>query len=128
MALKRLCPSPSGSTLPHELLYGHVGYLYALLFVGVNISGAMAGLEDIIEQEVTILLAEGQAGAASMKGTHRDTDVGPCTPTLMYTWHHKHYLGAAHGLVGVATVLLQVFIYMTSGCGHCATAGIYIHD
>ena len=25
----------------------------------------------------------------------------------MYSWHEKHYLGAAHGLVGVLTVLLQ---------------------
>ena len=31
------------------------------------------------------------------------------TPSpLMYTWHGKHYLGAAHGLAGIATVLLQV--------------------
>ena len=27
---------------------------------------------------------------------------------LMYTWHGTHYLGAAHGLAGIATVLLQV--------------------
>ena len=27
---------------------------------------------------------------------------------LMYTWHGKHYLGAAHGLAGIMTVLLQV--------------------
>ncbi|KAL5477431.1 hypothetical protein EMCRGX_G024229 [Ephydatia muelleri] len=28
---------------------------------------------------------------------------------LMYTWHGKHYLGAAHGLAGIMTVLLQVY-------------------
>ena len=27
---------------------------------------------------------------------------------LMYTWHGRHYLGAAHGLAGIATLLLQV--------------------
>lgn len=26
----------------------------------------------------------------------------------MYTWHGKHYLGAAHGLAGILTLLLQV--------------------
>ena len=26
----------------------------------------------------------------------------------MYTWHDKHYLGAAHGLAGILTLLLQV--------------------
>ena len=26
----------------------------------------------------------------------------------MYTWHGKHYLGAAHGLAGILTLLLQI--------------------
>ncbi|CAI7992288.1 LanC-like protein 2 [Geodia barretti] len=26
----------------------------------------------------------------------------------MYTWHGRHYLGAAHGLAGIATLLLQL--------------------
>ena len=26
----------------------------------------------------------------------------------MYAWHGKHYLGAAHGLAGILTLLLQV--------------------
>ena len=29
---------------------------------------------------------------------------------LMYTWHGKHYLGAAHGLAGIMAVLLQVCV------------------
>lgn len=32
----------------------------------------------------------------------------PCP--LMYTWHGKHYLGAAHGVAGIATVMLQVML------------------
>ena len=27
---------------------------------------------------------------------------------LMYTWHDKHYVGAAHGIVGIMFMLLQV--------------------
>ena len=26
----------------------------------------------------------------------------------MYTWHEKHYVGAAHGIVGIIYMLLQV--------------------
>ncbi len=37
-----------------------------------------------------------------------------CDPSiqspLMYIWHNKHYLGAAHGLAGIMTSLLQVQI------------------
>lgn len=27
---------------------------------------------------------------------------------LMYMWHEKHYVGAAHGIVGIIYMLLQV--------------------
>ena len=26
----------------------------------------------------------------------------------MYMWHEKHYVGAAHGIVGIIYILLQV--------------------
>lgn len=37
---------------------------------------------------------------------------------LMYTWHGKHYLGAAHGLAGIATVLLQVQVVIGRSEAH----------
>lgn len=33
---------------------------------------------------------------------------------LMYTWHDKHYVGAAHGIVGILFMLLQVSMALTS--------------
>ena len=30
---------------------------------------------------------------------------------LMYTWHDKKYLGAAHGLAGIYYILLQVSLF-----------------
>ena len=45
----------------------------------------------------------------------------PAIPSpLMYTWHGKHYLGAAHGLAGIATLLLQVsaLCYQVRLCGN----------
>ena len=35
---------------------------------------------------------------------------------LMYEWHGKKYLGAAHGLVGILVILLQV----SSNLYHCS--------
>lgn len=95
-----------------ELLYGQAGYLYSLLFVNSHIPGAVE--EEIISEvskqslfivilyplcpQVSVLLLKiGQNGC---QGAH----LSP----LMYTWHYKQYLGAAHGLAGILTVLMQV--------------------
>ena len=93
--LKELSPSPS-LNLPHELLYGHAGYLYSLLFVGSTIPGSLD--ESLVEQQVSVILDAGQRGSKLY---------GSPSP-LMFTWHDKHYLGAAHGLAGILTLLLQV--------------------
>ena len=94
--LKGLSPG-SDSELPYELLYGRAGYLYALLFVGALVPGALD--EGLISNQVEVILAGGHRGGAA---------------PLMYTWHSKHYLGAAHGLAGILTILLQVLQY---ACG-----------
>ena len=102
-ALKCVQVSTSGSSaIPHELLYGHAGYLYSLLFVSFNLPVMSAGLDELIEHQVDVLLKQGerQAREQGVWSTGRG-------PRLMYSWHEKHYLGAAHGLVGVLTVLLQ---------------------
>jgi hypothetical protein len=97
--LKDLVHSPSSSDLPYEVLYGHAGYLYALLYVGDLVPGELD--EALVEQEVMKILDAGQKGSRS--------DSSECPP-LMYTWHGKRYLGAAHGLAGILTVLLQVIV------------------
>ena len=83
--------------LPSELLYGHAGYLYSLLFVNHAIPGAIE--ESLVTEVVETVLSCGEKG-------REDQIQSP----MMYTWHHKHYLGAAHGLVGILTLLLQVSI------------------
>lgn len=95
--LKELVHSPASSDLPYEVLYGHAGYLYALLFVGELVPGGLD--EALVEQEVMSILDAGQRGSTS--------DASDSVP-LMFTWHGKRYLGAAHGLAGILTVLLQV--------------------
>jgi hypothetical protein len=86
---------------PSELLYGHCGYLYALLFVNAFIPGLIDC--NLIEEICQVVIEAGKGNAYQY-----------CP--LMYTWHDKHYLGAAHGLAGILTLLLQVFLltYMYS--------------
>ena len=63
-----------------------------------------AGLEELTEHQVDVLQKQGERQAREQgvwsTGTGR-------VPRLMYSWHEKHYLGGAHGLVGILTVLLQ---------------------
>lgn len=92
--LKKLAPATSD--LPYEVLYGHAGYLYALLFVGELVPGGMD--EALVEQEVIAILDAGESESRA-SASHSP---------LMFSWHGKQYLGAAHGLAGILTVLLQV--------------------
>ncbi|XP_034938031.1 lanC-like protein 2 isoform X2 [Chelonus insularis] len=85
-----------------ELLYGRVGYLYALLFVNKNISPTTIDRE-IIKKTINCILISGKKYAKERKKT---------TP-LMYSWHDTEYLGGAHGLAGILYILLQAREYLT---------------
>ena len=76
--------------LPFELMYGCVGYLFSLLFLRHY-------LPDSVDNRLI-----GRISAYIISAGKRDT-AGP----LMYTWHEKHYLGAAHGLAGILLTLLH---------------------
>ncbi|KAF4532219.1 hypothetical protein B566_EDAN004305 [Ephemera danica] len=83
--------------IPDEILYGRAGLLLALLFVRHH-------LEEIhieprfVQLLVSAILASGKAMAEKL---------GPGDwPPLMYEWHGKKYLGAAHGLVGILHTLI----------------------
>ena len=80
---------------PSELLYGHVGLLYSLLLVDKVVPGSFD--DSIIVELVEAVLSSGERGR----------EQGVPSP-MMFTWHHRHYLGAAHGLAGILTLLLQV--------------------
>ena len=85
--------------LPNELLYGRVGYLYSLVYVTDTFSGqAKLEIEDKINLTVDLILKEGIKGSKAWKSR--------CP--LMYDWHDKAYYGAAHGLIGIIFILLQL--------------------
>ena len=89
-----VCDLPS--SLPDELLYGRAGYLYTLLYLRREL-GDSSIPSMVIRQVVEAIIRSGQAMARSTKSRS----------TLMYSWHDRIYLGAAHGLAGILSMLLQ---------------------
>lgn len=92
----------STSDIPDELLYGRVGYLYALLYVRKHVSPTAVD-DGLIRNVVQAVLSSGQELSAEEKSRS----------PLMYQWHDSFYLGAAHGLAGIFYMLLQVRSVLT---------------
>merc|ERR1719289_504608 len=82
--------------MPDEFLYGRVGYLFALLFVFKHLGPSTLNLQ-VVNDVVDAVLRSGRRLAA------REKSASP----LMFQWHDRHYLGAAHGISGICAVLLQ---------------------
>ncbi len=94
---RRVAATPRGEC---ELLYGRAGYLHACL-VARAAAGAAAVPDALLSRLTHDILAAG-ADAADAAGTAFATRWG-----LLYTWHGADYLGAAHGLAGIALTLLH---------------------
>jgi hypothetical protein len=89
-----------------EILYGRAGTLYAILLLrsAMNAQGdasVTAGLRPLVDDTtirtlVSSIILRGKAGsvlyAADSPQKH--------PPALMWSWHGKRYLGAAHGVGG----------------------------
>ncbi|KAM6900131.1 lanC-like protein 2 [Xenentodon cancila] len=97
LQLQRSVLSPD-SDLPDELLYGRAGYLYALLYVNKEM-GPDAVDDVTVSKVVTAIVASGKNMSAEQKKADR------CP--LLYEWHNKQYIGAAHGLAGIYYMIMQ---------------------
>ncbi|XP_045445757.1 glutathione S-transferase LANCL1 [Melitaea cinxia] len=89
---------------PDELLYGKVGYLYALLFVNKYISEKKGVPGNHIENVIASIIKSGKQFSQQMK----------CESPLLWQWHDKIYLGAAHGISGILYILLQARSYINT--------------
>ncbi|PFH34655.1 lanthionine synthetase C family protein [Besnoitia besnoiti] len=78
-----------------EWLYGRAGYLYGCLFLNHLVPGSVP--ESVINQTAKTILESGAAYG-------RETGLSP----LMYVWHDKQYIGAAHGVIGIVYMLMLV--------------------
>ncbi|XP_044285661.1 lanC-like protein 2 isoform X2 [Varanus komodoensis] len=86
------------SDLPDELLYGRAGYLYALLYLNTEI-GPETVPQSVIKEVVDVIIESGKNFSREERKTER------CP--LLYQWHRKQYVGAAHGVSGIYYMLMQ---------------------
>ncbi|KAK2108544.1 Glutathione S-transferase lancl1 [Saguinus oedipus] len=94
---------------PNEMLYGRIGYIYALLFVNKNF-----GMEKVpqshIQQICETILTSGENLARKRNFTAKSP--------LMYEWYQEYYVGAAHGLAGIYYYLMQPSLQVNQGKLH----------
>jgi len=84
----------------HEFLYGRAGFLRVLLLMRQHFGEAGAPMRAVLEVAAQIV----EAGKALAKSMPELQGHWP----LMWSWHDKCYLGAAHGLMGILYMLLHV--------------------
>lgn len=110
LALYRPVQASNVPLMPYdgcEVLYGRAGLLYALLFLRSNITaetysddplaGDIKSLVsfDTLRKVVDDVIERGAMGAEAT----RPPGVAPSAwSPLMWSWHHRLYLGAAHGI------------------------------
>ncbi|XP_069067603.1 lanC-like protein 2 isoform X1 [Pleurodeles waltl] len=97
LQLHKSVVNPDGD-LPDELLYGRAGYLYALLYLNTEISPDTVP-QETIKELVDAIIESGK----TLSKEERKTDRCP----LLFQWHNKQYVGAAHGLAGIYYMLMQ---------------------
>lgn len=84
-----------GDGTSSELLYGKAGYIFALDLIASHVSPEIiAGYEEILCRQTKLIIEEGLDGY-----------IGDWP--LMWQWHGTSYLGAAHGVSGILSVLLR---------------------
>ncbi|KAF9647621.1 hypothetical protein BDM02DRAFT_2534148 [Thelephora ganbajun] len=119
LALYRPVQASNVPLMPYdgcEVLYGRAGLLYGLLFLRSNItaeidldgplSGDIKALTsfDTLRKVVDDVIDRGTMGAE----VTRPPGVTPSMwPPLMWSWHHKLYLGAAHGVAGILQMIVS---------------------
>jgi len=119
LALYRPVQSENVPLMPYdgcEVLYGRAGLLYALLFLRSNatgekysdvpLTGEIKTLTsfDTLRKLVDDVIDRGTMGADA---TRPPGVAPPSWSPLMWSWHHKLYLGAAHGVAGVLQMIVS---------------------
>lgn len=82
-----------------EVLYGRAGLLYGLLRLRKNDLVSVGDIELVISS----IMTRGRFGVSVYQDNIPNQQQ---SPALMWSWHGKRYLGAAHGVAGILQMLL----------------------
>jgi len=107
--------------LPCEWLYGRAGYLAAVAQAHAHCPGGATVPSAVTAAVVGDVLRIGRAVAAQYKAAALVAGDTSPLPPLMYEWHGKAYLGAAHGVAGIMHVLLRFELAPTDQADVLAT-------
>ena len=112
-----LAPTCVREGVPSELLYGRAGFLSCLLFLAAHAGLELKDVGEIIAGTIQLILQDGRA-LAEADSSAAAAEVSQASPfPLMWQWHDKRYLGAAHGLCGIVSVLLYFHsLVVALGC------------
>lgn len=110
LALYRPVHSENAPLMPYdgcEVLYGRAGLIYALLFLRSNVTPETS-LDVLLTEEIRTLISFDtlrklvddviDRGTMGAEATRPPGVVPSSWSPLMWSWHHKLYLGAAHGV------------------------------
>ncbi|KAI0794818.1 hypothetical protein C8Q75DRAFT_747552 [Abortiporus biennis] len=101
-----------------EVLYGRAGLLYALLRIRSELSSSIltedpiaSSIDNLCSDEnintlVNDIVERGKLGSQQYARELQDENERRRVPPLMWSWHGKRYLGAAHGVAGILQILI----------------------
>ncbi|KAM3174121.1 hypothetical protein ACTXT7_011163 [Hymenolepis weldensis] len=111
-AFSKFCHSGTYVTndMPDEALYGRVGYLSGLMLL---LDNGHEVDKELVSKAVKCIFKSGRELSEKLDRRKYEDLMSrlsnpPAKPPLMFVWHDKFYLGAAHGYAGILQTLLKV--------------------
>jgi lantibiotic modifying enzyme len=103
--LQSLCFNNPKRIICNEQLYGRAGYISALLFVLKHVTFSSQSLSsDLFSKLTETIIADGRQQSQTVQNSLSSDNISP----LLFQWHQKFYLGAAHGTSGILFTLMQL--------------------
>ncbi|KAJ3085942.1 Glutathione S-transferase lancl1 [Quaeritorhiza haematococci] len=112
LSLQKHCSNPNAHG---ELYYGRAGYLYSLNFVRKHVARKETHQkipDEILENVFETIMVDGRRGIARKftrpaDRTGAGSQMGPIDAPVLWSWFVERYTGAAHGMAGILTCLLE---------------------
>lgn len=87
-----------------EVLYGRAGALAAIFYLRIELESPKLGSAFVVATATDVL----RQGLKEAENIDETNVIATRLPPLLWKWHGKHYLGAAHGVVGILHILMHL--------------------